>query len=86
MENDTPWYETFFDGIGGKVGQWLDYKIGDELGIIQPDSWLGFYPEITPPSDQPPTEAGFIIGNNATTYAAGFGLLLLALIAYKAAE
>lgn len=87
--DDTPWYETFLTAVGSKVGQFLDYKLDDELGINEPPP-LGLganpYPEQTPPNTATPVEPGFTFGNNAPTYAVGFGALLLGFVLYKAVK
>jgi hypothetical protein len=85
---ELPWYETIFNSATEKLGQFLDFKIDDELGLNQPVSGLGGnpYPETTAPVNAQPTEAGFVIGNNVTTYGLGFGALLLGFLVYKAVK
>lgn len=83
---------TFWGNVSDRFFNYLDYSIDDAFGMLdQPgnddgDVWGNWIPEQTPPSDDAPTEQGFVIGNNPTTWGAGLLLLGGAFLVYQAVK
>jgi hypothetical protein len=84
---------SFWGDISDRFFKYLDYSIDDAFGMLdnaQEDSggdvWGNWQPEQTPPANDPPTEPGFVIGNNPQTWGAGLVLLGAAYLVYRAVK